>query len=57
RNRERVGSSPRNRWRLMEITEKARYSLKRSWVQKALARGKRTQRRELLKNMPQCCHS
>ena len=30
---------------------------RRSWVQKSLARGKRTQRRVLLKNLPQCCHS
>ncbi|THU47740.1 hypothetical protein C4D60_Mb09t18810 [Musa balbisiana] len=41
---------------LME--ELRRLSLRRrSWVQKALARGKRTRRRVLLKNMPQCCHS
>ncbi|RRT65525.1 hypothetical protein B296_00014671 [Ensete ventricosum] len=31
--------------------------LRRSWDQKALARGKRTQRRVLLKNIPLCCHS
>ncbi|THU54032.1 hypothetical protein C4D60_Mb10t20730 [Musa balbisiana] len=30
---------------------------RRSWVQKALVWGKRTRRRVLLKNMPQCCHS
>ncbi|RZR83350.1 hypothetical protein BHM03_00009942 [Ensete ventricosum] len=30
---------------------------RRSWGQKALARGKRTRRRLLLKNMPQCWHS
>ncbi|RWW74683.1 hypothetical protein BHE74_00017377 [Ensete ventricosum] len=30
---------------------------KRSWDQKALVRDKRTQRRVLLKNMLQCCHS
>lgn len=30
---------------------------RRSWVQEALARGKRTRKQVLLKNMPQCCHS
>ncbi|RWW69197.1 hypothetical protein BHE74_00023231 [Ensete ventricosum] len=41
------------------LTEKLmRLNLRRrSWGQKALARGKRTRRRLLLKNMPQCWHS
>ncbi|RZS04061.1 hypothetical protein BHM03_00034333 [Ensete ventricosum] len=43
----------------MHLTEELRrFNLRRrSWDPKALARGKRTQRRVLLKNMPQCCHS
>ncbi|THU54532.1 hypothetical protein C4D60_Mb10t26090 [Musa balbisiana] len=41
---------------LME--ELRQLSLRRqSWVQKALARDKRTRRQVLLKNMPQYCHS